>query len=121
MNQTRRERSFYLLEQLKEVEEIDLPVENPRCHHVYQMFTIKVNPGIRDDMIFYLKKRGIEASVHFDPPVHEHPAYLTSNNRRLSVTEQVARSIITLPMFPQLTQQQLDQMVSSIKDYFVYG
>jgi perosamine synthetase len=121
MNQARREHSLYLLDKLSEVEEIALPVENSRCKHVYQMFTIKVKTGNRDKMVLFLRKQGIGASVHFDPPVHQHPAYADSQHISLSVTEKVAKTILTLPMFPQLTQSQLKKMVTSIKEYFVHG
>ncbi|MCP4373421.1 MAG: DegT/DnrJ/EryC1/StrS aminotransferase family protein [Deltaproteobacteria bacterium] len=121
MNQARREHSFYLLDKLKEVEEIDLPLENSHCKHVYQMFTIKLKKGNRDNMVFHLRKQGISASVHFDPPVHKHPAYAAYNTIPLPVTEKVAETIVTLPMFPQLTQYQLDTIITSVKDYFVYG
>lgn len=121
MNQARREHSLYLLDKLREMEEIELPVENPRCRHVYQMFTIKVKTGKRDDMVCYLRSQGIGASVHFDPPVHQHPAYMDARNISLPVTEKVAKTIFTLPMFPQLTQTQLKKMVTSIKEYFAHG
>lgn len=118
MNVARREHSFYLIEKLKDVEGIDLPLENQNCQHVFQMFTIKVQNGSRDDMVLKLKEQGIEASVHFDPPVHLHPAYSEYENIQLPVTNKVSKTILTLPMFPQLTQPELDRIVNSIKDYF---
>ncbi len=124
MNKQRREHSFYLINKLKDVEEILLPYENDRCEHVYQMFTIKVrNQNKRYELIQHLRNDGIDASVHFDPPVHLHPAYKNSisNNVDLSTTELVANSIVTLPMFPQLKVEQLDRMVKSIQNYFTNG
>jgi len=115
MNSLRRDHSFYLIERLRNVEEIDLPLENQKCKHVYQMFTIKMKKGNRDDLVLKLKEQGIEASVHFDPPVHSHPAYSEYNNIQLPVTERVAKKIVTLPMFPQLTQSMIERIASAIK------
>lgn len=117
MNRQRRELSLYLIEGLRDIEEIDLPVENEHCRHVYQMFTIKLRKGDRDDLVHYLRNNGIGASVHFDPPAHRHPAYEKSEPRRLPVTEHVAKHIVTLPMFPELQKSELQYMIQVIKQY----
>lgn len=121
MNQLRREHSAYLFDKLKDVAEIDLPVENTRCQHVYQMFTIKVKTRKRNEFLLHLRNQGIGASVHFAPPVHQHPVYSEDNYIHLPVTEKVAETICTLPMFPQLTQPQLDKMIHTVKEFFVHG
>lgn len=118
MNSLRRQHSSYLIEQLRDVEGIDLPFEKQNCKHVYQMFTIKVKKGCRDDLVLRLKKHGIEASVHFDPPVHLHPAYADYINCQLSITEKMAKTILTLPMFPGLTRSELDHIMSVIKEFY---
>lgn len=120
MNEARREKSFYLIERLQEIEELDVPNENEDCHHVYQMMTAKVKKGNRDEFVLALRERGIEASVHFDPPVHQHPAYARYKCDPLSVTERVARSIVTLPMYPRLSRSELDAIVAAVKDFFTH-
>ena len=112
LNQLRYENSSYLISKLKNIEEIELPVENKKCFHVYQMFTIKVKDK-RDLLVNELRKRGIGASVHFDPPVHKQPAYI-KNDGNLPVTEKVAKEILTLPMYPQLTKLQLNKIIDSL-------
>jgi perosamine synthetase len=98
--------------------EIDLPVEADGCKHVYQMYTIKVKPPVeRNHFVNRLKEEGIGASVHFDPPVHVQPIYRAGgcSGEPLPVTDRVADSIVTLPMYPSLTQGQLDRIVASVK------
>lgn len=121
MNDARRANSHYLIEKLQDVEEIDLPLERGDFYHVYQMFTIKIKHGNRNDMIGRLKESGIEASVHFDPPVHKHPAYSEYNNISLPVTEKVSQNIITLPMYPHLKRSEMNKIIKCIKDYFSNG
>lgn len=122
MNQLRREHAAYLNQKLKDIDSIDLPIEMPQAKHVYQMYTIKLKKGNRDALVKKLKAKGIEASVHFDPPVHLQPYYQKTYSCKkgdLPITEKLSRSIITLPMFPQITKQQLDFLISNIRDLLV--
>lgn len=114
MNSARRELSFRLMEKLSGLKGIDLPVENPDCEHVFQMFTIKVKNGGRDKFVKNLNELGVGASVHFSPPAHQHPAYAEHLKDDLPVTEQVAESIVTLPMFPLLTEADVDMMADAV-------
>lgn len=118
MNDARRSHAHYLNEHLAGLDGISIPTEQPDCKHVYQMYTVKVDPTQikRDEFVFALRDCGIEASVHFDPPVHQQPYYVSfaASRAALPVTEFVARTIVTLPMFPQLTKIQLDQIVERV-------
>ncbi|MBU6415114.1 DegT/DnrJ/EryC1/StrS family aminotransferase, partial [Patescibacteria group bacterium] len=102
MNRMRRQRASLLTKLLQPLSGVFLPHHDPRAHHVYQMYTVQVPEKIRDEIVFALRKRGIGASVHFDPPVHLQPQYRSKKFRRvpLPVTESVSKSIITLPMYP---------------------
>jgi len=116
MNARRREHADYLNRKLK-FDEIDLPVESKECRHVYQMYTIKVKKVARRDFVLGLRKKGVMASVHFTPPVHLQQYYAQKYKRSihdLSVTERVAHSIVTLPMYPGLTSKELNYMINSI-------
>jgi len=116
MNARRREHAAYLNKKLS-FDEIDLPVELKGCRHVYQMYTIKVKKVVRRDFVLGLRKKGIMASVHFTPPVHLQKYYAEKYRyliHDLPVTERVADSIVTLPMYPGLTKKELDYMVNSV-------
>jgi perosamine synthetase len=122
MNEKRRQHAAYLKTQLSDVEEIDLPVEAEHCKHVYQMFTIKVKDMDRNAFVRRLREKGIGASVHFDPPVHLQGYYLERFGRvHLPVTEQVAQSIVTLPLYPQLKEEELDRIVIAVKSTLAEG
>ena len=84
----------------------DLPVEMPGRKHVYQMYTIKLKGIDRTKFLADLRAQGIGATVHFDPPVHTQPFYAElcgSANLDLSVTNKIAATIATLPMYPTMT------------------
>lgn len=85
----------------------ELPVEKPDRHHVYQMYTLKLKNINRTNFLADLRAQGIGATVHFDPPVHTQPFYAElydSAKLNLPVTQRITSSIMTLPMYPAMSQ-----------------
>ena len=121
INSLRREKSLYLNKELTRVADnyVQVPAVNDINEHVFQMYVIKVRDAdSRDSLLGFLKNKGIGASVHFEPPVHQQSWYRNRYSANLPVTEKICRQIITLPMFPGLTQNGLDYMVEAIQEYF---
>jgi perosamine synthetase len=84
--------------------------------HVYQMYTIEVPVGIRDAVLSLLRHQGIGASVHFDPPVHLHPFYRRQGWRegQLPMTERLACSLISLPIFPDMSSAEQERVIDAL-------
>jgi len=121
----RRENANYLTQRLLEIEEIEPPKEPSSYFHVYQMYTIRINgkEGIRDRLKGYLVQHGIGAKVYFDP-VHLTQFYRREFGFRegcLPLTEKVATEVLTLPMYPTLTREEMDYIVQQIEDFFAKG
>lgn len=124
MNNMRRKQAAYLTKHLKDISEIETPTEAKDCKNVYQMYTIKLKRGNRDEFVRKLKQNGIEASVHFDPPVHLQTFYMKNYGYKkgdLPITEKLSKSIVTLPMYPGMTKKQLDYMIKLIKNIIQHG
>ncbi len=119
MNARRRKHAARMIEALSDIEELDLPREQADRHHVYQMFTVKLARGIdRDGFVRRLNEMGIGASVHFYPPIHEQEYYRQFPRMRphdLSVTEDVSRRIVSLPMYPGLSDAQVERIVDGVR------
>jgi len=118
MNASRRRHAAYLNKKLM-FEGIDMPAESEYAKHVYQMYTIKLTGIDRTMFIKLLRQRGVGASVHFDPPVHLQDYYKKRFGYKrgdFPVTEEVAKSIVTLPMYPGLTKKNLDYMINVIEE-----
>ena len=82
------------------------------------MFTILVDSTIRDDLLKYLNEKGVGASVHFDPPVHLQLPYRGLRKATpLSVTEDVALSLISLPIYPAMSNDDVDFVCETIQNY----
>ena len=81
---------------------------------------VKLNSSkiTRDGLIYRLRKRGIEASVHFYPPLHNQELYKKYRKAKdsLFVTEDICRKILTLPLYPDISRKELDFVVRSIKE-----
>lgn len=121
MNEIRREIAYYYSQYLPE-EDIVLPTEDKDCKHVYQMYTIKIrNPQKinRDKLVLYLISKGIQASVHFDPPVHKHFPYRNRYKANLPVTDKVSATIITLPMHCYLKRKDCKKIAEEIKKFIL--
>ena len=72
--------------------------------HSYQMYTISVSKKIRNKLLNYLKTHNIEASAHFDPPLHSQKYLKKYNKMNLPITNKLSKEIITLPIFPDMTK-----------------
>lgn len=118
MNRLRRKHATLLTKLLKPLSGVRLPYRDSRSYHVYQMYTVRVSPKFRDALVFELRRRGIGASVHFDPPVHHQPYYRKKNfwKGSLAVTEKVSKSIITLPMYPGMAKHDVEETAYAFRD-----
>jgi len=124
MNSKRREHAAWYNEHLSKFQELDLPVEADGCLHVYQMYTIKLKGVDRTAFLAKLRRCGVGASVHFDPPVHKQPYYtdlLSLRRSNLPITEKVSASIVSLPIYPTITLKQLEFVVGCIEGALLKG
>jgi len=94
--------------------DVVLPVVHPDADSVWHLFVIRVRD--RDRLQLELKKRGVGTGVHYPVPLHRQPAcrYLGMAEGTLPVTEQIARSVLSLPMYPELTADQLETVADAV-------
>ena len=78
------------------------------------LFAARVTGGRRDTLVGRLAERGVQAWVHF-VPLHLQPAF-TAHARELPVTEQLYRELVSLPLFPEMTDAQQDTVVEAVRD-----
>ena len=119
MNDLRRKHAMYLNTQLAGMDGVNVPLEMPKCKHVYQMYTITLDDSVdRTKFLALLRDKGVGASVHFDPPVHLQPYYMDAYGCKKGdypVSEKLTERIVTLPMYPALGKDELDYVVSAIE------
>jgi dTDP-4-amino-4,6-dideoxygalactose transaminase len=97
-----------------------LPIESvpqrPKCSHVYHLYVIEVKD--RDSLVSHLKSCGIIVGIHYPVPVHLMPAYLTKQISRLKNTEFISRRVLSLPIYPELSELNQSQIISNLKVFF---
>jgi dTDP-4-amino-4,6-dideoxygalactose transaminase len=93
------------------------PANPPEFEHIYHIYCISV-AGSRDAILAELNQRGIGAGIHYPVPVHIQPAMTHRGGKPgdFPASEQAANSIISLPIYPELTHEQLDQVVEELSD-----
>ena len=96
--------------------QIKLPFEDPRCHHVWNQLTVRIVGGARDQIRESLAERGIGTEVYYPVPMHEQACfrYLGFGSGSLPETEQAAREVLSLPIFPELTEFEINQVVKNL-------
>ncbi|HKR65360.1 MAG TPA: DegT/DnrJ/EryC1/StrS family aminotransferase [Thermoanaerobaculia bacterium] len=82
--------------------------------HVYHLYVIASDQ--RDALQAHLRERGIGALVHYPVPVHLQPAYRAMNARPLPHTERAAQRVLSLPMYPELTNEDQQLVIDAVKD-----
>jgi|LGVE01.1.fsa_nt_gb perosamine synthetase len=115
----RRENAEYLTARLKrEITQIITKNSPNERYHVYQMYTVRVN-NYRDDLMKHLADKGIMTKVYFSP-VHLTHFYKNELGYacKLPVTEEIATQVLTLPMYPTLTKDEIDYLIGEIKSFF---
>ncbi|MBK7748426.1 MAG: DegT/DnrJ/EryC1/StrS family aminotransferase [Candidatus Obscuribacter sp.] len=114
-NDRRREIAARYTEGLKNV--VVTPVEQQGCKHVYHLYVVQT--PYRDELQQYLLDRGIQCLIHYPIPAHLQQAYafLGYKTGDLPTTEHIVKRILSLPMFPELTDEQVDEVIEGIKDF----
>jgi len=118
----RRRNAERLSTKLSGIAEIETPCSPDGFFHVYQMYTIKVREGreTRDALLAYLTEKGIMAKVYFHP-VHLAHFYKEKlgYNEELPVTERLSEQVLTLPMYPSLTEGEVDYVAEVVGAFFL--
>jgi dTDP-4-amino-4,6-dideoxygalactose transaminase len=93
---------------------LKLTATAPLARHVNHLFVVRV-PG-RDSVRAELAQRGIQTGAHYPVPCHRQPPLRRFAERPLPVSEQAADEVLSLPMFPHMTEDQVDYVCESLRD-----
>jgi len=93
---------------------VDTPTEAQWAKHVYHVYVIQTKK--RDSLKEYLNDRGISTGIHYPVPVHKQPC-MEAGDTTLPVTETCVNNILSLPMHPQLTDEQIEYVTEKILEW----
>ena len=117
MNERRKEVAEYYDEHLRDLD-IVLPCTEPRVRSSYHLYPIRLLKYDRGEFVKKMAERGVGTSVHFIP-LHLMPFYQGEygyTKGDFPVAERVFGNIVSLPIYPQLTERQLVYIVKSVKE-----
>jgi dTDP-4-amino-4,6-dideoxygalactose transaminase len=114
----RRQNAAFYDAALADVAEVRTPVVRPENESIFNQYTIRVPR--RDELQAQLKARGIGTSIYYTLPLHLQPcfAYLDYREGQCPESESAARGVLSLPIYPELTEAQLDEVVAGVRGFF---
>lgn len=95
-------------------ESITTPIVQNNCEHVYHLYVIRIKA--RDSLLEYLRKHNVYALIHYPVPAHLQPAYKTGI--KLEITESISQEILSLPIYPELRNKEIEIIIQTIRNYF---
>ncbi|MBQ7450486.1 DegT/DnrJ/EryC1/StrS family aminotransferase [bacterium] len=113
-NERRREISKYYRENIKN-SKIILPKTYDEKAHVWHVFAIRTKN--RDELQKYLEDNGIQTNIHYPTPPHKQGAYKELENLSLPITEEIHKTILSIPISPVMTEEEVKKVVDVINSY----
>lgn len=103
------------------IDALQTPARQHNSTHVFHQYTLIVKDGRRDALQAHLQGRGIPTMIYYPVPLYEQEAYKNSMANKidqLPVTDYLCKSVISLPMHTELSEEVLDYIASAVVDFF---
>ncbi len=112
-----RKRNALKYSNLLQDTQIGLPFDADFAESVFHLYVIRVKN--RDELLSFLHKNGVSAGIHYPIPIHLQIAYKDLGYKKgdFPITEKYADEILSLPMFPELTDEQINFVVGLLKEF----
>jgi dTDP-4-amino-4,6-dideoxygalactose transaminase len=117
-NNARLNNALYYNQLLSGIEKVTIPKIRENALHSFHLYVIKVKE--RDQLIAYLKSKGVETAIHYPNPLPLLPAYRHLNFDLSLIPNSIQhhQDIISLPMYPELEKESIDYVVKCIKEFY---
>jgi dTDP-4-amino-4,6-dideoxygalactose transaminase len=112
-NEARRSNAAYLTDGLADADVVT-PSEPDECKHVYHQYTVRTDD--RNGLADHLEDAGVGTGVYYPTPIHEQPAY-DEVDHAAPVAERTAEQALSLPIHPNVSEQDLRTITSAITEY----
>jgi dTDP-4-amino-4,6-dideoxygalactose transaminase len=117
-SEKRRSNAAFYTSALADVAQVQTPYIDPANVSIFNQYTLRAER--RDELQRYLNDRRIGNAVYYPLPLHMQPCfrYLGYQEGQCPEAERAAREVISLPVYPELTQAQLDEVAGAIRDFY---
>lgn len=113
-NERRKEIARYYLENITNPK-LNLPSVHDWGAHVFHLFVVRCEQ--RDELLVYLNKNDVQALIHYPIPPHKQKAYKEWNHVQLPITEKIHNEVLSLPMSPMMTNDEVEIVVRAINSF----
>ena len=114
---TRRKIASWYDQELSEVSNLTIPYRVNSGNHVFHQYTIKVKEEeVRKELQIFLKEQGISTAIYYPMPIYQQEAY--KEELHLPHTEELCKSVLSLPIHTEMTQREIHYICESIKLFF---
>jgi dTDP-4-amino-4,6-dideoxygalactose transaminase len=112
-----RRRNAALYTKLLQGSRVMTPIETPDSTHVYHLYVVRTEH--RDALQAHLREHGVGVAIHYPVPIHLQPIYAGDGFRQgqFPVTEHVCDQILSLPMFPEMTSEQVEYVTAQVAGF----
>jgi dTDP-4-amino-4,6-dideoxygalactose transaminase len=116
----RREHARFYDEALAGLEGVATPSVPEGSESIYNQYTLRVHGGRRDELAAFLRERGVGSNVYYPVPLHlqECFQYLGYRQGQFPESERAAAEVLSIPVFPELTEAQREHVAASIRAFF---
>ena len=117
--QKRRENAFYYNEKLRDI--VKVPALKDGYYHVFNQYSILIER--RDELVNYLSSRGVPTAIYYPIPLHLQKVFkpLGYKEGDFPVAEEVSRKILSLPVFPELTEDEREYIAHAVISFYTEG
>lgn len=117
-NTTRRKHARQYDALLRDIEAVTTPPIMEYSTPVYALYTIRARD--RDRLQLYLRERGIMTGVYYPIPLHLQPAYKSLGYKEgdFPVTERASQEVLSLPVYPELSEDEINQVAEGLRDFY---
>jgi dTDP-4-amino-4,6-dideoxygalactose transaminase len=116
-NESRRKAAVLYNKKLSQIGGLKLPIESGQSRHVYNVYGVLAKN--REHLMANLLKNNIHTRIHYPIPIHLQKAYQYLHYEKGSypVAEKFAKQVLSLPIFPEMTETQIDHVAEGIKNW----
>ncbi|MEP7345186.1 MAG: DegT/DnrJ/EryC1/StrS family aminotransferase [Gemmatimonadaceae bacterium] len=114
----RRANAAYYDSAFADVPELRIPTVTPENESIFNQYTLRAER--RDELQSHLKAHGVGSAVYYPLPLHLQPcfAYLGYKKGAFPESEKAAQDVLSLPIYPELTSEQLDEVVGTVRAFY---